>query len=319
MNRFFTVFLSVIILFGITLAPTSALELNRDVTYKQEDGVVNIIHNEKTIAKYVYNDVDLPYIYPLKSLSGTNIAGSSPGLWIGHGEVKYDEKTGAFWPGAENAGKIVQHDLGFDSPSPGHWNIHAKLDWKSPDGNILMQEDRRYSFLTCDLGLIISIKSDLRASRQKQVDIMPGKDSFLACSIGLDSVKVTNNLGNTGETISEKPVFWCDATGKHGGKTAGITVYSIATNPMHPCYFMYDNDTLMANPFYTKEELNGPIFTVNPSESETFMYIVLVHDKELSNEALDAFYKDVAGGGKVHPSYKYGPGDTVRMDDNIND
>ncbi|MGQ9456348.1 MAG: PmoA family protein [Armatimonadota bacterium] len=299
---------------------TGNIGLKRDLTYRAEPGYVDILQGDKLVARYVYKDTPKPYIYPLISPNGIRVTRGYPmenipgeatdhphhrSFWIGFGDVNGIN----FWSEEEKSGKIVTKFIDFDSPSPGHWNIHVLNEWVGPDGVAVCTEDRRYSFVSCDYGLLISTAIEIMPTTA-DVKFGGSKEGFLgfrvAHGIQLKDGKgrIINSEGRKGTECWGKRARWCDYTGEIDGKIAGITIFDVPSNHGYPTYWhVRDYGLFAANPFggkdFTGDEKQDSSLTIPRGQKARFVYIALIHPGELDSKTLDMIADEIAGKGPV--------------------
>ena len=303
---------------GLLATSVSAdnIGLKRSFTYKEGDGFVDVLKGATTVARYVYKNVPMPYIYPLYAPNGVGVTrdmsefaggtGTRPGMrsfWVGLGDVNGVD----FWNEGEKTGRIKQLKLEFDSGSPGHWNIHAMNEWVGPDDKRVALEERRYSFLACDYGTLVSTQISIRAA-EKPVRIADTAQGFLALHLadGLQmkggTGHILNSEGDKDAACMGKRAKWCDYTGEVGGKTCGVTIFDGGGNHGYPTYWSATADGLLAaDPFggkaFTGIEKNDSGLTLKSGETSTFLYVTLIHDTKLDADKLKMIAKEVTPAG----------------------
>ncbi|MDH7600995.1 MAG: PmoA family protein [Armatimonadota bacterium] len=314
---------SLIVLASIRgVACFGSVELRRDLTYRAEPGYVDVMKGDKLIARYVYKDTPKPYIYPLFALDGTRVTRGYPmenisgeaidhphhrSFWVGFGNVNGID----FWSENEKSGKIVHKFMDFDSPSPGHWNIHTINEWVGPDGTAVCIEDRRYSFVSCDYGLLVSITVEMTGA-SGDLKFGSTKEGFVAFRVaqgmqlkdGKGSIK--DSEGRTGTQCWGKRARWCDYTGEVDGKTVGITMFDVPSNYGYPTYWhVRDYGLFAANPFggkeFTGDEKQDTGLVVPRGKKIRFVYIALIHQGELDSKTLDVIADEIAGKPPAKP------------------
>jgi len=321
MNRKIAV-VAACVLCALVCAAASAdgIGLKRDLTYKAGDGFVEVIKNNVAVARYVYKDTPKPYIYPILAPDGPGVTRGYPmkqipgeatdhphhrSFWVGFGDVNGVD----FWAEGEKSGKIVQGKLEFDSLSPGHWNIHTTNEWVAPDGRAVCYENRRYSFLSCDYGLLISTWIELSPATG-EVKLGGTKEGFLAFRVAqgmqLKDGKghILNSAGQKDADCWGKRARWCDCTGEVNGKTIGITIFDLPSNHGYPTYWhARDYGLLAANPFggkdFTGDDKNDSSLTIVKDKSARFIYIALIHTGALDSQKLDMIADEVVGKGSA--------------------
>lgn len=304
----------------ISSANAADVEIRRDLTYEAKDGFVDILKDGKLVARYVYKDTPRPYIYPLYAPNGEMITRNYPmksgmpgestdhphhrSFWIGFGDVNGID----FWAEGEKTGKIVQTSIDFEPASPGYWGIHTKNEWIGPDGKKVCDEERRYSFLSCDYGTLISTAIILTAMNG-DVKLGDTKEGFfairLAPTMQLKDGKghIINSEGNKDDACWGKRARWCDYTGEVNGKVCGVTIFDTPSNYNYPTYWhVRDYGLFAANPFggkaFTNDAEKDSSYTIRYGHSLRLVYIVLIHDGNLDAQTLNAIADQVAGRGR---------------------
>lgn len=299
----------------VSVAANADIELKRDITYKQQDGYVDILKGEQVVAKYVYKDAAKPYLYPVHAPNGEivtkNVSDAAsgpvnPSFWVGYGDVNGID----FWNEGEKTGKITQTTIDFDSQSPGHWNIHTINHWIGPNKERIAADERRYSFLSCEYGTLISTRIKIMAGMD--VKFADHKDGFLAFRLA-DGMQLAGGKGHIlnsdGKKDAEcvgKRARWCDYTGEVNGKTCGITIFDSPSNHGYPTYWnVTDYGLLSANPFggqsYTGDEKNNSALALSTRDSTTFIYIALIHDGKIEAEKLNQLADQIVAKGSKQP------------------
>jgi len=319
---FFTVYAALAVSTGAALA--QGADPVRDFTYEHKDGSVEVMKDGKVVARYVYKDTPKPYIYPLLAPSGEAVTREFPAqqdaagkpadhphhrsMWLAFGNVNGID----FWADGEKMGKIVQTSIQFDSVSPGYWNIHTTNDWIGPDGKKVLEEERRYSFLSCPQGTLISTMLMLRAT-EGEVKLNDTKEGFVAIRLapGIAMLNgkgsIVNSEGQKGNDCWGKRARWVDYTGEVNGKTVGVTMFDVPTNHGYPTYWhARDYGLLAANPFggkaYTSDEKNDSTYKINYGDGIRLVYITLIHDGRLAADEINLIADQVTGKGRIPPS-----------------
>ncbi len=313
----------------VTLAALAALAgaalaedigIKRDFTYERnrDAGYVDVLKDKKVIARYVYKNTPKPYIYPLLAPCGEEVTRAVPAgekddhphqrsCFLGYGDVS----SVNFWAEGEKCGKIKQTSIEFDGISPGYWSIHTTNDWNDSNDRKVLDEDRRYSFLSCKYGTLMSTVLILKSVGQGAT-FNDSKEGFaairLAPGISLKDGKghIMNSEGDTDDACWGKRARWIDYTGEVNGKTVGVTMFDVPTNYGFPTYWhARDYGLLAANPFggkaFTGDEKNDSSLKMISGKPFRFVYITLIHDGKLSAETLDMIADEVAGRGRIKP------------------
>jgi hypothetical protein len=304
------------ILSAVSAFCNADIGIKSDLTYKAEPGYVDVLKGNTLVARYVYKDTPKPYIYPLIAPNGARVTRGYPmeqipgeetdhphhrSFWVGFGNVNGVD----FWSEGEKSGRIVPRFLDFDSPTPNHWNIHAINEWVGPDGITVCTEERRYSFVSCNYGLLISTTIELWSSSE---DLKLGgtKEGFLAFRVA-QGMQVKNGKGRILDSEGRKDTNcwgkrarWCDYTGEVDGKTVGITIFDLPSNHGYPTYWhVRDYGLFAANPFggkdFTGNDKEDSALVIPKGQKVRFTYIALIHAEELDAKTLDAIADEIAG------------------------
>ena len=222
-------------------------------------------------------------------------------LWFSHGAVNGVD----FWAESEKSGKIV-HDKflevkgGADSGV-----IRSTAKWVAPNGETVLRSEntfrvfarpaneRLFDFeITLKAGdrpvvlgdtkegtMAIRVNESMRgtlgkAPGEKKSKIGKGR---IAQSTGVES------SGQGDEKAWGKRAAWCDYSGPVNGKTLGIAIFDHPSNPRHPTWWhVREYGLFAANPFgihdFEKKESGAGNLTIEPNQSITFKYRVLIHE-----------------------------------------
>ena len=311
----FALFTALLALIGCQ-AMADPIKLTRDLKYTQGDGFVDVTRGDQLIARYVYKDTPKPYIYPLNGPGGEALTRAYPmkevageptdhphhrSFWVGHGDVNGVD----FWAEGEKSGRIVQTTIDFNSEIPGHWNISTNNVWVGPDEKTICTEARRYSFVSCDYGILVSTSITL-AARGGDVKFGGTKEGFFALRLapGLQLAGGKGHILNSEKLKDQacwgKRARWRDYTGEVDGKTCGVTVFDLPSNQGHPTYWhARDYGLLAANPFGGKDFTGDPKtdsgFTLGDGRTLRLVYITLLHSGKLEAEKIDALADQILG------------------------
>ena len=114
---------------------------------------------------------------------------------------------------------------------------------------------------------------------------------------------MSNSNGSIGEPACwGKAADWCDISGAIDGKPYGVAIFDYPKNARHPTtWHVRQYGLLCANPFCRHEfdPKNVPAgtgdFPIEPGETATFRYLVVVHTGDAAAAHLDDKYKLFAG------------------------
>ena len=255
------------------------------------------------------------------------------GLWFNYGNVNGLD----FWNNsaaipAKNAGKMgtILHRKVKDYKSgPGRGELDVAMDWVTPTGKPILREDTRFIFRAGpDLRAIDRITTltaldervvftddkegliGLRVARQLEQP-SDKAEVFTDSSGKATNVPVLNNAGVNGlyrsrEALTGDHVWgtrgrWTMLTGKIGEEQVTIAILDHPANPGYPTYWhargygLFAANALGQKIFSDgKQELN---FTLNPKQSVTFRYRVLILSGTATTDRIENEFRDFSSNG----------------------
>jgi hypothetical protein len=287
--------------------------MKRDLTYKAGNGFVDVLKADKVVARYVYKDVQLPYVYPLSLSGGPSITRDcgdmllkkdTPDLWcdnpayrsfwVGLGKLGGVD----FWnPGPKN-GKIVQTDLQFDSPSAEYWNIHATYEYRNARGKKICSEERRYAFSSYGDGILISLAVIISAD-VSDLTYSDSADGLVGVKLAEGRPTITDSEGRTGLACRGKRAAWVDYTVDTADGKRGITLFDFPINPNYPAFWNVSEKGLMAaNPFgggaLSGDVKNDSTRKVDFGGTLLFAYLLYVHEGGTNPDVIAGITKALA-------------------------
>ncbi len=259
------------------------------------------------------NGVDVTRGYPLNPRPGERTDHPHHiGLWLNYGDVNGLD----FWNNSDaipeerrdEMGTIRNEKIVAINNSDGKAELSVVANWLKPAGSILLKENTTFNFSATDSVRIIDRTTILTAQNEKvvfndnkegmygvrvarQLEHPSNKPVTLSDAHGKKTeVAVLDNTGVTGHYINSNGVEGTDAWGKRAqwvilngtinSEDVSIVMMDYPSNPGYPGYWHARGYGLFAiNPLGQKifskgkEELN---FTLNPNESVTFKYRVII-------------------------------------------
>jgi len=247
--------------------------------------------------------------------------------WFNYGDVNgYD-----YWGNSDSVdqsrgiyGVIAHRSLDALSSGEGKAYIDVAMDWLDPKGEKLLDEKDRIFFRTGPGLRIIDRVIKLTTLDTKVVfgDTKEGmfgirvtrgleepSDTplrFVDAQGNITEVAQLDNTGVDGEYLSsegrvnEKEVWgtrakWCILRGTVQDKQATIAIFDHPDNVGYPTYWHARGYGLFAaNPLGWKDFTNGEKalnFTLNPGESTTFRYRILIASRRLDKEETESLYQ----------------------------
>jgi ketosteroid isomerase-like protein len=313
-----------------------------DVTFKQHSDNIEVLAGGKPLTTLYFGpETRKPYLHPLRAADGTIVTRQYPmrddipgeahdhphhrGLWFSHGDVNGFD----FWanePDQEpqnKKGRIVLKGV----HKAGDGMIRADFQWQTPDGDVLLTDDRTYKFTVNGNDVIIDNDIHLKAEtkpvkfgdtkegtfairihptmREQAVDKSPGKGVIVA-STGAKGEK--NTWGKAAE--------WVDYSGPIDGKTYGIAIMDYPTNPKHPTYWhvraygLFAANIFGEHDFFGDKTRDGSV-TLKPGETMDFKYRVVIHPGDAAAANVAKMYQSWAGGAGGAKSSSSGAADAA--------
>jgi hypothetical protein len=202
----------------------------------------------------------------------------------------------------------------------------TEADWVLHDGTTLLHERTRFIFRGDATSRAIDRTTTLTAL-DKKVSFADAKDGMLGLRVARQlelpstqaevftdisgrktDVPKLDNTGVTGDYLTSEGKRgndawgtrgrWCVLTGKIGSETISIAIFDHPGNPGYPTYWhARDYGLFAANPLGQKIFSNGKEtlnFALEPKQSVTFRYRILVVDGGITAERADAEQKAFA-------------------------
>jgi len=291
--------------------------MKRDLTYKAGDGFVDVLKGDVTIARYVYKDVQVPFVYPLSATGGPSItmdcgskdlakdelsrlcdSPASRSFWVGLGKIGGVD----FWnPGSRN-GRVVQTDLAFDSVTPDYWNIHANYEYRNARGKKICSEERRYAFHSYEGGILVSLAVIISAD-VSDLTYSDSADGFVGVKMVPGKPVITNSEGRTGMACRGQRATWVDYTVEMEDRKCGITMFDLPINPNYPAFWnVSEKGLLAANPFggfaLTGDAKNDSTLKVDLGGTLLFAYVLYLHEGAVNPKVVNGIAEGIAQMGK---------------------
>jgi hypothetical protein len=222
-------------------------------------------------------------------------------LWTAHGDVRikdFDKPGYDFWAEPKDKPlprqvltKIVRMESG-----PVFGQIEAEIEWRTPEGQRVLTEDRTYTFFAADKDeRVIDVKVAFKFNDMdvKFGDTKEGGLISLRLAVTMDEKgtttpkelhgQMTNSRGGVGaKECWGKPAEWCDYVGPLDGATVGVAVFDKPKNPRYPTtWHIREYGLYTANPFglkaFTGDKSQDGSQVWKKGESAQFQYRVVIH------------------------------------------
>mgnify|MGYP000857252230 CR=1 FL=1 len=269
-----------------------------------------------------------PFLHPLRSASGKIVSRMYPmeeregemkdhihhqGLWYTHEAVNGFDFWGNHPSFRANRGdKLGIVDLvKVNETKSGKNNglLGATFAWKSPSGELLLEENRRMVFhkrpnlriIDVDVELVAKTDVTFGDTKEGTFAIRTAPEFELPSpkrpSTPARTGRMVNSNGVEGVAIWGKRASWVDYSAMVDGEKLGIAIFDHPKNPRHPTYWHARDYGLFAvNPFgvhdfENNKELDGSLKLAN-GEKVRFRYRVVIHSGDEKEGNVDALYKE---------------------------
>lgn len=340
-----------VVLLSLFSGMTQAQESKKSIQLVRKDAeqkVEVLVNGELFTAYYYPSTIAKPVLYPLISAEGNELTRGFPlnpkpgervdhphhiGHWMNYGDVNGLD----FWNNSDaipanqkhKYGTIVHTGIKESKETSNGAELTVTMDWKAPDGRVLLQEKTTFLFSAQGNQRSITRVTTLTAQDQP-VSMKDNKEGVFAIRVARalehpsdkpeiftdangipTTVASLNNEGVTGKYRSSSgkegdDVWgtrgnWVSLDGKLQNEKVSLVILDHPSNPGYPTYWHARGYGLFsANPLGQKE-LSGGKETLNfglaPGQSVTFRYQILIFseahpDNELLNSKADSFAKD---------------------------
>lgn len=264
---------------------------------------------------YFGADANKPYLAPLRSASGKIVTRHFPmekiegetrdhphhrGLWF-----SYDDVNGTkFW---ENDPSYTNPHVGRIVATRAAWNdragtLDASMEWRDPQGKVLLTEDRTMRFHSDAAVRIIDF--DIKLTAAGPVTFGDTKEGAFAIRLA-DSLtekksgKMVNAEGQSGmNNVWGKRSAWVDYSGEVDGEKLGVAIFDHPANERYPTYWHSRDYGLFAlDPFGRKafdKNAEESKWTLHPGQSLRFRWRVVIHSGDATTAHIAELYKQYA-------------------------
>ncbi|MEZ5394591.1 MAG: DUF6807 family protein [Bryobacterales bacterium] len=297
------------------------------VDFRQHSDRIEVFADGKPLTTlYFGQDAPKPYLHPLRAADGTIVSRQYPmrddipgeahdhphhrGMWFSHGDVNGFD----FWASEPDQqpqnkkGHIVLKGV----HKVGDGFIRADFEWRTPEGEVLLTDDRIYRFSVQGDNVIIDNDIHLTAET-KPVTFGDTKEGTFAIRIAPSLRETTpdkkpgkgvilSSTGGVGEKNTwGKAAPWVDYSGPIGSKTYGITIMDHPFNPKHPTYWhvraygLFAANIFGEHDFFNDKNRDGSV-TLQPGQQLDFRYRVVIHPGNAADASVEKLYDTWAGG-----------------------
>ncbi len=309
-------FCSLVLGAGVTLqAETSPAATSADtpqVTFKQEEGRLQVFINGKQAATYVYRDKNIsrPFFANVYTPTGIKVtrnhppvadkdsddhATYHPGIWMAFGDINGSD----YW---RNRSAVVHNqfiDPPKGGPGKGRFSVENLFLRKKDRSDVLCRERCRLTFIVRPGGCLILWDAKITAG-SSALAFGRQEESGLGVRVATPiTVRSGGRILNSEGRLNEKHVWgrlasWCDYSGKIKGTPCGITVFCHPENRRRNWFHVRDYGLLTANPSGAITARRGDTkkLIVKAGDTLHLRYGIFIHSaKERSKKELDSTYK----------------------------
>ncbi len=306
------------------LAGASPLSAQVELKAAERDHISIIINGQPFSDFYIGSSYAKPFLAPLRSAAGLIVTRKYPlervegesrdhphhrGLWIGYGSIsgvnfwenEPQSETSAGNPARK--GKIVLQKVDGLVSGKKSGSIAATFEWRAPDGQDMLEEQRKMTFFadrvvrTIDVDATFTAKINLKFEDTKEgffairvADSMAGKNGGL----------MTNSEGDqTEKNVWGKRADWVDYDGTVEGQKAGIVIFDHPQNYNHsPRWHTRDYGLFAVNPFglkdFDRKSSGQGGHSLAAGEAVRFRYRVIIHPGDVPKKKIANWYADFA-------------------------
>jgi hypothetical protein len=314
------------------------------VTHNKAGKRVDVTIDGQLFTAYVYPDnIKKPVLYPLITPKGTKITRKFPleksvgervdhphhvGVWFNYGDVNGLD----FWNNSDSIkvgkrhkyGTIRHNQVISTSNGEDSGGLKVSMDWKAPDGTVLLVENTEFVFGVDANGYFIDRITALTAQDQK-VNFKDNKEGVLGIRVtralehlsdkpsvftdangiptkveAMDNSAVKGNYLNAegveGTDVWGKRSNWVNLRSEIKGEPISLVVLDHKDNVGYPTYWHARGYGLFAaNPLGQHEFSKGKErldFSLDAGKTTTFRHRIIVASKALGKFELDAAFKE---------------------------
>lgn len=335
-----TVFTGSTTLFG------QSKELPIDLKANEVEKKVDVLVDGELFTSYIYPDnVKKPVLWPVMSPGGNMLTRSYPminkagdrtdhphhvGVWLNYGDVNGLD----FWNNSEaipseekdKYGTIYHQSIEKAENGKGTATLVTKSLWKSPDDEVMLEEETTFDFMAMDDVRIIDRTTTLTAMIDevkftdnkegmfairvaRELELPSDKPTELMDSHGVvtkvEKMDNTNVKGNyrSSEGIEGGEVWgtrakWMKLSSEINGEPVSLVIIDHPANTGYPTYWhardygLFAANTLGQKVFSEgKEELN---FSLKKGDSVTFKYRLVVAGEKLTDDQINTMTEEYA-------------------------
>ena len=261
---------------------------------------------------------DKPFLYPLRTVSGTVVTRGYPieprdgeerdhdwhrGIWYGHGDINGHD----FWRelGRDSTGMIVALSQPVFESDEGSGSIEAELGFLSSDGELQGTLIQRFGFSVAARAVRIDAELTFRADQGNDLRFGDTEDGGFAMRLADEfrqdrGATLLNAGGLSGtENIWGQEARWVDYSCVVSDQPAGVAILDHPSNLRHPSRWHARGYSLCsANPFglsdFTGDAGADGSYVVPGGESLTLRYRVVIHEGGTTAAEIERWFREFA-------------------------
>ena len=289
------------------------------ISFEPRPGLIRVmLGGEAFTGLHFGEEWDKPFLYPLRTVSGTVVSRGYPveprdgeerdhdwhrGIWYGHGDINGHD----FWRelGRDRSGTIVPlSEPVFEAGDRSGW-IEVELGFRNASGGLEGSLVQRYAFERVERSFRIDARLTFKADQGRDLRFGDTEDGGFAMRLSdgfrQDRGAVLRNAEGLTDTenIWGKASRWVDYATAPGDAQAGVAILDHPSNPRHPSRWHARGYSLCsANPFglrdFTGADDADGSYVVPQGETRTFRYRIVIHEGAASLETIEAWFGDFA-------------------------
>ena len=297
----------------------SGLESSAAVSFDRGKGAIRVLVDGEFLTAFRFGrEWDKPFLYPLRTASGTVVSRGYPlepregeesdhdwhrGIWYGHGDINGHD----FWRelGRDRTGTIVLLSDPVLEPGKESGTIEAKLGFRSADGELHGTVIQRYAFSVAAPSVRIDAELTFRADQGKNLRFGDTEDGGFAMRLADEfrqdrGALLLNAGGLSGtENIWGRQARWVDYSAVVSGQPVGVAILDHPSNLRHPSRWHARGYSLCsANPFglsdFTADARADGSHVVPRGDSMTLSYRVVIHEGDATAAEIEGWFGEFA-------------------------
>jgi hypothetical protein len=265
---------------------------------------------------------DKPFLYPIRTVSGLVVSRGWPveprageeqdhpwhrGIWFGHGDINGED----FWREKTDGStsRLIVSGEPRVSAAAGAGTLEVSLEMVTPKGARVGTITERYRFRREGNLILIDSAVSIRADRGVPLRFGDTEDGGFGFRLSDEfredrgaELMNSDRLTGTGK-IWGHTAKWVKYSASVGGKRAGVALLDHPSNLRHPTGWHARGYSLCAaNPFaarsFTGQSTADGSYTVASGQTLQLRYLLVVHDGDLSPDAVDKLFASYARQGK---------------------